>query len=98
MQVVVCRLFLVQRLLQKPRRIAVTEFLRPRDQRAIASDLVVLDCLAGSDDRSIVVLEHLERSISDAQGLVEHYADGMADLTERQQGLRVREQPPGALL
>ena len=29
------------------------------------------------------VLEHLEHSISDAQGLVEHYADGLASLTVR---------------
>jgi len=36
------------------------------------------------------VLEHLEHSISDAQGLVEHYAGGVANSTDEPQGLRER--------
>ena len=46
-------LFLVERLLQEPRRLGVSHRLRPRDQRAVGRHLVVLGALPGGNQARI---------------------------------------------
>src|SRR5262249_41770866 len=76
-QLLVRRFFLVEILLKQCRAIVAPEFLCPRDQRAIARDLIVLDRLRRSDERGIqnrLVLD-LAR---DLFGLVDDAVDGGA--------------------
>src|ERR1700751_4368301 len=91
-ELLVGRLLFLEVLIQQVGDVVAAEPLRPRDQRAVAGDLIMLDRLRGGDDRGV---EHLV-----VGNLAGHVLGFLDDAVDRRtvDAFRVRAVQPEYLL
>src|SRR5580698_2406416 len=74
--------FLLERLLQEIRRLRQPHFFSPSDQRSIARDLVMLNCLRAREETRIQCWAALE-VLHDLIAFLKDTVDGVASLSAR---------------